>query len=327
MLPDPPSAGDETGAEQALLEALRLLQAGDPRAAAVRARASLDWLVEAPAVRRVNPLLVLGRALLDDGDYAAALSPLRQALAGCAPPIVSTGHAAQRCSVLLAVAAALRTTGDYPGAGAALDEAERLATTWLSSGDLLRVDVLAERGLVAKYAGRAAEAVGCQQTVLRLTQEALGRGHPEVATVEHNLAGALHAAGQAHAAEPHARRAVAIRTAALGHDHPASVADRAALAGVLIDTGQLDEAAALLHACLDAHHARYGDQHHEVAVALHNLGCLHARRGDIAAAHAHLTRALDVKRSVLGPAHPETQLTARELDTLRLDLADPQEGG
>jgi tetratricopeptide (TPR) repeat protein len=305
---------DEAAAAACLQEALRLLHAGHARTAAESARTALAHLAGASAVRRVNPLLVLGRALLDDGRYAEALDPLEQALTGCRPPVGTAGHAAQRVAVLTTLAAALRTSGRYADAARLLDEADELLAVWPDAE--LAVDVLAERGLVAKYAGRPAEAVALQQRVLAATTAAVGDEHPEVATVLHNLAGALHAAGDAAGALPHARRAVAVRTAALGPHHPATVADRAALAGVLVDLGALDEAEELLQGVLADHRDRHGDEHHEVAVTLHNLGCLAARRGDTGTARRLLTRALRTKQAVLGVEHPETLTTTRALSAL-----------
>ncbi len=86
--------------------------------------------------------------------------------------------------------------------------------------------------------GRYAEAEPLYREALAVTEQALGKEHPDYAIRLNNLAGLLRATGRQDEAEPLYREAVAVIEAALGGEHPTSKTLRGNLEAFLAERGK-----------------------------------------------------------------------------------------
>jgi tetratricopeptide (TPR) repeat protein len=219
------------------------------------------------------------------------------------------GHHADRYDHADRVADALvrrgnirRLRGEYDPARTDLDRALRLAQTPLQQAGAHNA-----AGILAKDAGRLAEAHAHYQRAFARMEAEIGVDRPELASLFHNLAGLEHASGDYVAGEPHARRAIALRTAAFGHDSPAVAADLAVLGALLTGQGRLDQAEELFNQTLATWLRAHGPDHYEVAISLESLAWLHAKQGATERSSQEHLEALRIKEAVLGPDHPEVR--------------------
>jgi tetratricopeptide (TPR) repeat protein len=143
-----------------------------------------------------------------------------------------------------------------------------------------------------------------------------GADSPALASLEHHLGLLAHARGEPAVAEPHARRAAALREASLGAHHPVTATDLAAWAAALTDLGRLDEADDACRRALAILTATYGEVHHEVGRALAGLAAVELRRARPLEARATLERALAIQRQLLADDHPELAALRDQLAAL-----------
>jgi tetratricopeptide (TPR) repeat protein len=212
-----------------------------------------------------------------------------------------------------------RALGDYGAAARGLGALVADIPERLGPRDPLLASALNALGVLRKAQGRYAEALACYRRALRLIR----RGDRAArATLEHNLGGSEHARGRYAAAEPHARRSVALRTAALGPDHPEVAADVAALAAIVEGRGRLAEAAALYRRALGVFRRRLGPRSLEVGLGLASLATVEQRAGRLARARALYRRALSIQSAVLGPRHADVAMTVNNLAVLEREAGD-----
>lgn len=202
----------------------------------------------------------------------------------------------------------LRLLSEYPAATTDLERALGLATSLLQ-----RAGAHNARGILAKDIGRLDDAASHYAHARIGLEAVLGADHPTLASIHHNLAGLEHARGNYREGEPHARRAIELRSRLAGANSPEVAADLAVLGALLAGQGRVDEAEAVFRQTLKTWIGHRGPDHYEVAVSLHHLGALHAAQGDLEAAGRELGDALRIKQAVLGVAHPETRTLAGDL--------------
>jgi tetratricopeptide (TPR) repeat protein len=184
-----------------------------------------------------------------------------------------------------------------------------------------RAAVFNTLGIVCKYNGRFAEGLAAYRRAGLATRR---RSDPLFrATLEHNLGGILHARGDFRQAEPHARRAVEIRSKQLGPQHPDVLADEAALAAVLDGMQRWDEAEAIHRRVIASFTATLGPRHAEVAHAIGNYAAHLQLRGRFREAARMHRRAISSKRRALGERHPSTALQRVNLALLELGRSRP----
>jgi tetratricopeptide (TPR) repeat protein len=179
-----------------------------------------------------------------------------------------------------------------------------------------------------KFTGRFATGRRCYLRALAIMKRALGRDHPALAGIYHNLGGLEHERRDFARGERYARRSVELRRAGRGEGTLGLAADLGALAALVADQGRLDEAEPLYGEALAIFERVHGPEHYEVAVILHNLAALHAQRGDARRAEDLYVRSASLKRAALGADHPDLALTRYNLAVLlyeaeRLDEARP----
>jgi tetratricopeptide (TPR) repeat protein len=183
--------------------------------------------------------------------------------------------------------------------------------------------VLNELGMIGKGLGTFDDAESAYVRALDIHERRGATASADVAALLHNLAGLAHAKGDPAAAEPLARRGIAIRRTSAKPDTRALAEDWAALAAILVDLGRLREADVMLHDVLRMYERAYGAVHYEIAVTLHNIGSLQFRQGRWLPAAETLRRALDMKARVLGDDHVDLGVTLHNLACCYLRLGRP----
>jgi tetratricopeptide (TPR) repeat protein len=171
-------------------------------------------------------------------------------------------------------------------------------------------------GVICKERGHLLRGEACYRRALPVLRRVLGRSHPSVATLYHNLGGILYARGSWGRAEHWTRRAISLRTAALGRNHRDVVADEACLAPILAARGKNAEAEALYRRAIRFFSARPRDQY-EVAINSSNLGVLLASMGRYRAAEAAYRRALTSYRAMRHAPPHDLALALYNLGVLR----------
>lgn len=256
------------------------------------------------------------------GDLPAAIRRLRRAIA------ILDGYprvpvARQLCAQSLErLGDALRRAGRYTTARTVYQRALRASRGAFGAGAVEHAVALNGFGILCKFGGWFAEGVRAYRRAL-----AIAEAHDAVdlaVSVLHNLGGIEHARDRFAAAEPYARRGLALRVARYGDDDPGALDDRSALAAIVLDLGRRDEAESMLRDLLARFEALRGPDDYEVAVVCHNLaGALDAARADESV--ALYRRALAIKRAVLGAGHPDLVVTMHNLATLRAAQGDVRE--
>src|SRR5262249_32131639 len=150
---------------------------------------------------------------------------------------------------------------------------------------------------------------------LAIREKALGRDHPDVATVLHNLSRLYDDQHRYADAAPMAQRALAIWEEAFGPDHPDLATALSGLASLYGKQGRHAEAERLLRRALAIQERALGRDHPNVASSLITLGLLHFRQGQYVDTETLFQQALAIQERALGRDHPAVA------DTLN-DLAD-----
>jgi tetratricopeptide (TPR) repeat protein len=217
---------------------------------------------------------------------------------------------------LRSLGTAQRAFGDFREAAETFQRALRHANASFGRASVEAAELHNDLGMTFKYAGRfadAKDAYGQAQTIL----ESLPDADPEdMAALYHNLGGLAHARRDYAAAEPWARRAIAIRSAVLGPKAPATLLDRSAHAAVLAGLGRSDEAEASLRELLPELETALGQDHPEVAVALNNLAAIVQHRGALTEAEDLYRRVIDIKVARFGPDSPALAVARNNLGTV-----------
>ena len=310
---DPADPADRACAAHA--RALEHLDAGEPRAARrllTAAHAIFTALGRDARGDAANTLVERSVAHRLLGDLADARADLEQALA------LLRRDRGRDVDRLRARAGADLTVvcidlGDYTSALRTARRAARLADSLSAE---FRAPVFNALGMACKYTARFTEGLAAYRRAGVAARHAYPRDSLFHASLEHNLGGLHHTAGDARRAEPHARRSVEIRKLHLGPDHPDVLADEAALAAVLDLAGRHDEADALHRRVLAGFTAALGARHPEVAHATGNYAAhlqLCGRTDEAARLHR---RAITLKARALGDDHPATALERCNLAAL-----------
>lgn len=298
------------------------LHAGDPRRARellTRARTIFAGLGPSSRGDLANVRVERATAARMLGDLAAARTDLVKALE------LLRGFRGRDIDRLRARAGGDLTVvlidrGDFKAALKVARRAAKVADK-LPAAD--RAPVFNALGMACKYTARFAEGLAAYRRAGIAARWAYPAGSLFHATLEHNLGGIHHAAGDAQRAEPHARRSVELRKRHLGPDHPDALADEAALAAVLDLREQWDEADRIHRRVLAGFTAALGRRHPEVAHATGNYAAHLQLCGRLAeAARAH-TRAIHLKVRALGDFHPATSLERCNLAALELARGRP----
>jgi tetratricopeptide (TPR) repeat protein len=239
----------------------------------------------------------LGLYMRSIGDAAAAAEPLARALAidrqALSPdnPVLCEDR-----ENLASVLPPNEAVAHYLEAAKCVDRVIS-ARAWGKAGDVWAAQ------------GNASEAAKCYRAALKQEEAASGARSARVAVRLNDLVQVT----EPQAAEPLARRALAIERKALGTDHPATAVTLNNLANVLAALGRFVEAETYARRSVSVLEKTLGPDHRRVAVALSTLaGVLQGRR-EFTRAQAMYERVLKIDEAAYGPAHPEV---AADLENL-----------
>jgi len=161
--------------------------------------------------------------------------------------------------------------------------------------------------------GEYVEAQTSLEGTLRIREQALGPGHPDVAKVLSNLGSVYQATGAYAEAQALYERSLAIREQVLGPSHPDVVNSLQNLATVHLATGAYAEAQALNERALAIREEALGPGHPDVATTLNNLAVVHEAVGAHAKARELYERALAIQEKAVGPEHPDVATALNNL--------------
>ncbi|TYB49529.1 FxSxx-COOH system tetratricopeptide repeat protein [Actinomadura chibensis] len=165
--------------------------------------------------------------------------------------------------------------------------------------------VLDQTGLFLLAQGEYQRANALLTAAAAHAEEALGSGHPVVATRLRHLAATHRALGRAAEALPLEQRALAIAEAALGPDHHHVAIGLAHVAAAHRALGRPAEALPLDQRALTIAEAALGPGHPSVALALGNLAVTLRALGRWVETLPLERRALAIAEAALGPDHPD----------------------
>lgn len=143
------------------------------------------------------------------------------------------------------------------------------------------------------------------QRALHVGKQALGAGHPTLASPLTGLAHLYLEQGKLEQAEPLFQRALEIREQALGPEHPLVTHPLMGLATLYEKQGKSEQAKVLYERVLDVRKQVLGPEHPLVAQALNNLAILYKNQGKLEQAEPLYERALSIWEQALGPEHPQ----------------------
>lgn len=128
-------------------------------------------------------------------------------------------------------------------------------------------------------------------------------------------------------AEPHLRRALALRRERLGEEDPLTLESLYHFGILLLAQGQLQEAEPLYEQCLTIRRRVLGSDHPDTLKSLIGMVTIRGETGRWNEAEAYAREALDVARRVFGETHPSTMTAINNLGAIlqvqdRLDEAE-----
>lgn len=314
--PPPPSAR-AAGPGAAEAAARRGLE---PRGLARALRGDLDWITLRALAKERGRRYGSAAELAADVRRHLAVEPV---LAGPPGLAYRALKLARRRRGLLAAtgAVALAIAAGLVGTGLALvrarDEAERARTQAALAravNGFLNDDLLS---------AVAPGELGIHTTMREVLDAAAGRvegkfgAAPEAeAAVRHTIGRTYARMGRLERAEPHLRRALALRRERLGPDHPEALETANELGELLLARGAAADAEAVLRDTLRRRARVLGPDHAETIASLTNVGVLLLDRGALDEAEATFTDALARARRALGTDHPYALAVLHDLGAL-----------
>lgn len=167
------------------------------------------------------------------------------------------------------------------------------------------------------------KARGREVTVREVLDEAARKAEtgfaeqPEVeAGVRSTIGLTYMALGRYDEAEPHLRRALAMRDSLLGENDPEVASSANDLAALLLRKGEADSALPLFERALANQRRLLGSESAEVATSLEDLSLLLKEKGEYARAESLGEAALEIRRKVLGEKSPEVASSLSNLAAL-----------
>lgn len=165
---------------------------------------------------------------------------------------------------------------------------------------------------VASYYFKSADyshALEWYQKDLTISEEVLGKEHPNTATTHNNIASVYHSQGQYDLALERYRKALAINEKVLGKDHPDTATTYNNIAGVYDSQGQSDLALEWYQKALVIHEKVLGKEHPDTAATYNNMAGTYLDQGKFDLALEWYQKALAINEKRLGRDHPDTATT------------------
>jgi tetratricopeptide (TPR) repeat protein/tRNA A-37 threonylcarbamoyl transferase component Bud32 len=243
--------------------------------------------------------LVLGRLQEKKGAYAEAEATLERAYASALGLKMMTEAADAASLLILVVGDRLARSEDGQRWAKHAEPLARAAGT-----AEIEAYYLNNLGIVAKAAGKLAEARDCQERAAAIREKTLGPDHPDLASVLTNLGSLARIEGKLDQARAYHERALKIWERALGPDHPDLASVLTNLGNVAKAEGKLDQARAHYQRALAIDEQALGPDHPDLAYDINSLGSVALTEGKLDLARAHFQRALTIWEKALGPDYP-----------------------
>ncbi|MFX0062161.1 MAG: tetratricopeptide repeat protein, partial [Candidatus Hermodarchaeota archaeon] len=173
--------------------------------------------------------------------------------------------------------------------------------------------------------GRYEEAEPLHRRALAITEQALGKDHPDTGARLNNLAHLLGSMGRYEEAEPLHRRALAIAEQALGKDHSTTRTWLNNLVHLLGSMGRYEEAESYAQRALAITEQTLGKDHPDTGASLNNLAFLLGHMRHYEEAEPLYRRALAITEQALGKDHPDTGARLNNLASLLGDMGRYEE--
>lgn len=293
------------------------------------------------------------QSLLDQGEYAEALVPAKEAIAIRERILGSTHEDLASSLTLLGLIHHQRT--ELALAKPLLERALEIHESTAGPNAVKTAESLTNLARVLYADGAFAPASRLLDRSLQLRERALGKSHPDVGvTLMHlgivrrtkgdlsdagaiadqavailqaagaarrtDLAAALSVkgnilgrAGNYEAARPVIQESLQLREQALGFDHPHTARSVIQLGMLEEKIGNYQSAKRLFERALTVNVKRLGPMNAEVAGNLNELGQVERLLGDLSNAKAHFERALTIQEETIGGKHPFVAVTLKEL--------------
>ena len=205
------------------------------------------------------------------------------------------------------------------GVGALRADIDGVVAARMSTSDAARVWELSRYATEAEAAGRLSDASASVQQLIAFTEDRIGPGHPDIASLADWLGTLLYRQKRYTEAEGAFRNAIAIHEAAFRSDHAETATSLNNLGQALKAQGRNNESEAAHQRALAIREAALGPAHPQVATSLHNLALLYAENERSAEAEVLLIRALSIWRTLDPPPWPTIAIELRALGTLYKD--------
>ena len=126
------------------------------------------------------------------------------------------------------------------------------------------------------------------------------------AAIQQTIANAYKDLGLYPDAQPHAERAVELRTKVQGQEHQDTLTAMSDLAELYVDQGKLPAALALHTKVLESRRRILGPEHPATLMSMEGVAVVYEKQGQWSQAEAIQSQALEISRRVLGEEHADT---------------------
>ena len=207
--------------------------------------------------------------------------------------------------------------GDYNKSDELLNQAELRFQGMGDAGRSGLARVLLRRSGLLLLTGQLDKAEVPAQRSLQLREQALGKGHPEVAESLSGLAAVYQLRSDFPRAEPALQRALQVRESALGPAHLCVAQTQHQLAELYQGMAAYTKAEGLYQRALETRTAKLGEGSLDVAESKESLGSLAVAMGNYAEAEPLYVTALSIRRTRLGAEDPAVAESLLDLGVLQ----------
>jgi len=158
--------------------------------------------------------------------------------------------------------------------------------------------------------------------VLVIYEEALGKEHPDTATIYNDIAEVYDNKSDYDLALKYYRKALKIRKQVLGNKHLDTASTYNSMAGIYDIMGDYDCALRYYAKALKIFEEILGKEHPHVATTFNNMAVVYDNKGDYSLTLKYYSKSLNIKEKVLGKEHPDTATTYNGIGLVLYNIGD-----
>ena len=191
----------------------------------------------------------------------------------------------------------------------------RLAdSTKVSSANKLdMIKLLHKIGQCQNSIGQYVESAKMHQRSLAISEDALGKEHPDTLASRNELGEALRSQGKYAVSEEMHRETLMLREKISGKEHPDTLTSMGNLASTYRDQGRWNEAEELDIQVLEIRKRVLGQEHPDTLMSMGNLANTYWNQGRWNEAEDLQIQVLEIRKRVLGQEHPDTLMSMNNL--------------